>query len=166
MIFNLRQRQDLFVIFTNLIKAFDTVSMDAIWVVLRKLVIPERMLSDIMSFHQRTLVSVRSSGVGARPHSLFLMEQNKVVFLKLSYLFCVFLSWMKQFLRIVKKVEDLSSRQVVHCSTNNVSKQHLRRLCDPARDLLFTDDSALIAHTLENMQGIVKKFSRAFKAFG
>lgn len=53
--------KDLFVTSFNLIKAFDVVSRDVRWMVLRKLGVPERMLSAIMSIHQGMMASITSS---------------------------------------------------------------------------------------------------------
>ena len=70
MIFALRQIQekareqnnDLYMVFIDLTKAFDTVYRPALWKVLRKLSIPENMLSVISSFHDGMKASVRAGG--------------------------------------------------------------------------------------------------------
>lgn len=46
-----RHDKDLFVTFVDPTKSFDSVSRGARWVVFKKLGVPERMASGIMSFH-------------------------------------------------------------------------------------------------------------------
>ena len=70
MIFALRQIQeksreqnnDLYMVFIDLTKAFDTVNRPALWKVLRKLGIPDNMLSVISSFHNGMKASVHAGG--------------------------------------------------------------------------------------------------------
>lgn len=65
MIFSLRQQQEktrehekyLLITFVVLAKAFDTVSSAAFWVVFRKVDVPDKMLSVVMSFTQGMMAS-------------------------------------------------------------------------------------------------------------
>ena len=45
------QNQDLYVVFVDLTKAFDTVNRDALWQVLKKLGCPEKFVSVVKSLH-------------------------------------------------------------------------------------------------------------------
>ena len=70
MIFALRQVQekareqntDLYMVFIDLTKAFDTVNREALWKVLIKLGLPKNMVSVITSFHSGMKGSVRVGG--------------------------------------------------------------------------------------------------------
>ncbi|XP_014767529.1 uncharacterized protein LOC106867231 [Octopus bimaculoides] len=70
MIFSLRQvmekvrekNQELFMMFVDLTKAFDTVNRQALEKVLKKLGIPDKMLNVIISFHEEIKATVMSSG--------------------------------------------------------------------------------------------------------
>lgn len=134
MIFTLRQweekvgehAKDLFVTFVGLTKAFNTVPTNVLWIVLKKHDVPERMFSVIMCSHQGMMVSVRFSEEVSDPF-IVCKWTKLVVFLHFSYLICIFLSCWKKHLRILKKVWDLNTGQVVGCSINNESKQELRR---------------------------------------
>ena len=57
-----KQNNDLYMVFIDLTKAFDTVNRPALWKVLRKLGIPENMLSVISSFHNGMKASVHAGG--------------------------------------------------------------------------------------------------------
>ena len=70
MIFCLRQvaekarekNSDLYMVFVDLTKAFDSVNRDALWKVLKKVGIPDRMLNVIISFHENMKARVRGYG--------------------------------------------------------------------------------------------------------
>ena len=56
------KNQELYMVFVDLTKAFDTVNREALWEVPRKLGIPNSMLSVLISFHQSTKGAVVSGG--------------------------------------------------------------------------------------------------------
>ena len=70
MIFPLRQvaekvrekNQELYMVFVDLTKAFDTVNRHALWKVLKKLGMPDKMLNIIISFHKGMKAAVVSDG--------------------------------------------------------------------------------------------------------
>ena len=70
MIFSLRQvaekirekNLELYTVFIDLTKAFDTVNRNDLWKVLKKLDIPDSMLNVIISFHKGMKASVLSDG--------------------------------------------------------------------------------------------------------
>ena len=70
MIFSLRQvsekarekNQELYMVFIDLTKAFDTVNRTALWKILKKLGIPDNMIKVIISFHEGMKASVVSNG--------------------------------------------------------------------------------------------------------
>ena len=78
MIFSLRQRaekvreknQEMYMVFVDLTKTFDTVYREALWQVLKKLGIPENMLNVIISFHQGMKANVVSDGMTSEPFNV------------------------------------------------------------------------------------------------
>lgn len=173
MIFSLRQLQEkarehdkeLFVTFVDLTKAFDTVSRDALWVVLGKLGVPEKMLNVIISLHQGMMASVRSGGETSDTFRVSNGTKQGCVLAPL--LFALYFSVMIE--TAFKGVEE--GVQLVYRTSGGLFNQQrfkakTKTLVQTVRDLLFADDCALVAHSLEDMQRILNKFSRASKAFG
>ena len=70
MVFAMRQIQgkcreqnlDLYMVFINLTKSFDTVNRDGLWTILQRLGCPERLISSIRSFHEGMLTRVYECG--------------------------------------------------------------------------------------------------------
>ena len=70
MIFSLRQLQekcieqhkDLYLIFIDLTKAFDTVNMEGLWAMLSKIGCPDKFVNIIRSFHDGMLAHVIDGG--------------------------------------------------------------------------------------------------------
>ncbi|XP_036356658.1 uncharacterized protein LOC118762220 [Octopus sinensis] len=56
------ENQELFMTFIDLTKAFNTVNWQALWKVLEKLGVPDKMLNVIISFHERMKAAVMSGG--------------------------------------------------------------------------------------------------------
>ena len=57
-----KKYQELYIVFVDLTKVFDTVNQQALWKVLKKLGIPEKMLNVIISFHEGMKAPVVSDG--------------------------------------------------------------------------------------------------------
>ena len=56
------QNQDLYVVFVDLTKAFDTVNRDALWHVLKKLGCPEKFVNVVKSLHDGMEARVLDQG--------------------------------------------------------------------------------------------------------
>ena len=173
MIFSLRQiqekameqNQELYMVFVDLTKAFDTVSRDALWKVLAKLGVPEKMLNVIVSFHEGMCASVRSNGQQSDCFSV--TNGTKQGCVLAPVLFALFFSVMLEHaFRDITEGIDIEFRM----SGNVFNQQRLKAktliVRQLIRDLLFADDCALVAHTLGDMQHIIDSFSNAAKAFG
>ena len=57
-----KKYQELYIVFVDLTKVFDTVNRQALWKVLKKLGIPDKMLNVIISFHEGMKAPVVSDG--------------------------------------------------------------------------------------------------------
>ena len=75
MLFALRQLQekcklhsvDLYLLFIDLTKAFDTVNRNGLWAMLAKIGCPELFINLIRSFHDDMTVKVRDGGERSKP---------------------------------------------------------------------------------------------------
>ena len=173
MIFSLRQvaekvrekNHELYMVFIDLTKAFDTVNRKALWRVLKRLGIPDKMLNVIISFHEGMKASVLSDGVFS--DSFDVSNGTKQGCVMAPILFALFFSVM-----LGHAFGDCNTGVKFQFRTSgglfNHQRFHAKTLVKSSviRDLLFADDAALVATSLEEAQCLVDRFSRASKAFG
>ena len=159
------QNRDLYMVFIDLTKAFDTVSRDALWQVLHKFGCPDKFVNIIKSFHEGMAARVSEEGRLSEPFEVNNGTKQGCVLAPL--LFNIFYAAM-----------------LLDAFRNNDQGIHIRYRTDGgifnlrrlqaktkvidllARDLLYADDCALVAHTLEDAQSIVDCFARAATRFG
>ena len=151
-------------VFVDLTKAFDTVNRDALWKVLKKLGIPDNMLNIIISFHQGMKASVLSDGQSSDPFDV--TNGTKQGCVMAPVLFALYFSLMLKYaygdLEKGVKFEfrttgGLHNQQRLNAKTKTRIAMIL--------DLLFADDAALVATSLEEAQELLDRFSAAYKAF-
>ena len=173
MIFSLRQveekvrekNQEMYMVFVDLTKAFDTVNREALWQVLKKLGIPENMLNVIISFHQGMKANVVSDGMTSEPFNV--TNGTKQGCVMGPVLFALFFSVMLEY-----AFADIDSGVKFQFRTTGGLFNHQRFKAKSrlrARiiwDLLFADDAALVATSFEEAQQLLDRFSVACKAFG
>ena len=173
MIFCLRQLQEkcieqdrpLNMVFVDFSKAFDTVGRIGLWQLLRKYGCPEKFTTMIEALHTGMMENVSVGGEISEPFSVTNgIKQGCVL---APTLFSIFLSAMlDDAFRDMGDGVYIQSRQsadlfnVAHFKVKTKTTRILMR------QLLFADDSALVAHSAEEMQKIVDAFSDASKKFG
>ena len=173
MIFSLRQvaekvrekNQEMYMVFVDLTKAFDTVNRAALWKVLRKLGIPENMLQVIVSFHEGMKANVVSDGDLSDPFDV--TNGTKQGCVMAPVLFALYFSVMLK--HAFAEAEDgvkIQFRTSGGLFNHQRFKAKTRTRTSVIRDLLFADDAALVATSFEEAQQLVNKFSAACKAFG
>ena len=161
----LEQNQDLYVLFVDLTKAFDTVSRPGLWAILSRLGCPAKFVSMIKAFHEGMMARVTENGEVSEPFPVTNgVKQGCVLAPTLfSLLFSVMLSSalsqtddgiMIRF-RTDGKFFDLRRLQA-----STKVKEALMR------DFLFADDCALAAHDEDALQRLADALSTATKAFG
>lgn len=173
MIFCLRQLQEkcieqnrsLYVVFVDFTKAFDTVGRRGLWQLLRKYGCPEKFTRMIESLHTGMMAKVKEAGETSE--SFPVSNGVKQGCVLAPTLFSIFLSAMlEEAFADFEEGVYIQSRQdadlfnVAHFKAKTKSTQIL------VRELLFADDSALVAHTPEQMQHVIDAFSSASKKFG
>ena len=173
MIFCLRQLQEkyieqdrpLYMVFVDFSKAFDTVGRTGLWQLLKKYGCPEKFTTMIEAIHTGMMANVSVGGEVSESFSVTNgVKQGCVLALTL---FSIFLSAMlDEAFRDMGDGVYIQSRQnadlfnVAHFRAKTKTTRILMR------ELLFADDSALVAHSAEEMQKIVDAFSDASKKFG
>ncbi len=161
----LEQPMDLYAVFIDLTKAFDTVNREALWTILRKLGCPDKFANLISLFHQDMTWQVLSNS--NYTDSFNISNGVKQGCVLTPVLFNLF------FIQIMNHtVKDLDLGIYIKNRTDG-SVFDLRRLSARTktlekliREALFADDSALVAHTEQDLQVIVDRFSVASKLFG
>ena len=173
MIFCLRQVQEkarehnapLYMAFIDLAKAFDTVPRASLWTVLGKLGIPEKMKKIIISFHDGMMAQVAHGGKISEPFTVDNGTKQGCVLAPL--LFALYFAVMLQHALQNKTLG------VPICFRDTGGLFNIRRFTAKTKvstemlcDLLFADDCALVAHSLQELQELMDGFSSACKAFG
>ena len=172
MIFCLRQLQEKcieqdrpqYMVFVDFSKAFDTVGRTGLWQLLRKYGCPEKFATMIEALHTGMMAYVSVGGVSESFNIINGVKQGCVL---APTLFSIYLSaLLDESFRDMGDGVYKQSRQsadlfnVAHISAKTKTTRLL------TRELLFADDSALVAHSAEEMQKIVDAFSNASNKFG
>ena len=175
MVFALRQIQekcrlyseDLYLLFIDLTKAFDTVDRHGLWAILEKAGCPKLFVNLISSFHDGMKATVRE---GSEKSPAFgVTSGTKQGCVLAPTLFSIFFSLMLHvaFKDATDGVEIKSRFDVDLCRTgsshfNAISKVKIFTI----RDLLFADDCALAALSQEALQRLCDCFAAAARRFG
>ena len=161
------QNQDLYLLFIDLTKAFDTVNREGLWCILEKAGCPRHFVGIIRSFHDNMKATVRE-GSGKSP-PFVVTSGTKQGCVIAPTLFSIFFSMMLHVaFKDTKDGVDIKSRfdkglgsiTTKHFDTENKVK------VSTIRDLLFADDCALAADTQEGLQRLCDCFSSAARRFG
>jgi len=173
MIFSLRQLQEkcreqnmpLHLAFIDLTKAFDLVSREGLFSLLKKIGCPPTLLKIVQSFHDDMKARVFYDGTLSEPFPIKSGVKQGCVLA--PTLFGIFFS-------LLLRHAFRSSDEGVYIHTRSSgSLFNLARLkaktktrCVLIRELLFADDAALAAHSEDDLQSMVHLFSTACKDFG
>ena len=173
MIFCLRQLQEkcieqdrpLYMVFVDFSKAFDTVGRTGLWQLLRKYGCPEKFTTMIEALHTGMMANVSVGGEVSESFGVTNGVKQGCV-LPPHALLHLPISNADEAFRDMGDGIYIQSRQnadlfnVAHFRVKTKTTRILMR------ELLFADDSALVAHSAEEMQKIVNAFSDASKKFG
>ena len=159
------QQRDLYLVFIDLTKAFDTVNREGLWSILLKLGCPDKLVNVIRSFHDG--MTVRVVDIGGLSDAFVVKNGTKQGCVLAPLLFNIFYAAM-----LLDAFKDSSTGIDLLYRTDGgiFNLQRLRAKSKVisllARDLLYADDCALAAHTLEDIQAITDTFAKAASRFG
>ena len=164
--------EDLYLLFIDLTKAFDTINRPALWAILEKIGCPKHFVDLIRSFHDGMMVSVREGSEKSTPFCVTSGTKQGCVLA--PTLFSIFFSVM---LIIAFKEErddeaidgvDILARfdKELYALNSNHFKAHTKVKHFTIRELLFADDCALAACSQEALQRLCDRFAKACCRFG
>ena len=140
------QVRPLYMVFVDFSKAFDTVGRAELWQLLRKYGCPEKFITIIEALHTGMMANVSVGGEVSESFSVtYGFKQGCVL---APTLFSIFLSAMH---------DEAEIFNVAHFRAKTKTTRTL------VRELLFADNSALVAHSDEEIHKILDAFSDASK---
>ena len=161
------QNQDLYLLFIDLTKAFDTVNREGLWCILEKAGCPKHFASIIRSFHDNMKATVREGSDKSPPFPV--TSGTKQGCIIAPTLFSIFFSMM---LHVAFKdaVDGINIKSRFDVRLTSIATRHFDAktlVCmSTIRELLFADDCALAADTVEGLQRLCDCFSSASRRFG
>ena len=161
------QNQDLYLLFIDLTKAFDTVNRQGLWRILEKAGCPGHFVNIIRFFHDNMKATVREGSDKSPPFDV--TSGTKQGCIIAPTLFSIFFSMM---LHVAFKATadgvDIKSRFDVRLT--NIATKHFdtknKVTVSTIRELLFADDCALAAESEEALQRLCDCFASAARRFG
>ena len=147
--------------FVDFTKAFDTVGKTGLWQLLRKYGCHEKFTTMIESLHTGMMVNVRNGGEVSDTFAITNGVKQGCVLA--PTLFSILLSAMLE-----EAFKDMGDG--IYIQSDLFTVAHFRAKTKTTNilvsELLFADDSALIAHSAEEIQRIVDAFANASSKFG
>ena len=172
MVFSLRQIQEkcteqnmeLYAVFIDFTKAFDTVSREGLWSVLKRFGFTDKVVNLVKALHDGMKAKVVQGKDTSKEFAVTNGVKQGCVLA--PTLFSIYLAAMlhvafkhahKGIFIQTRHGADLFN--VSHFKAKSCTTKHL------VREMLFADDSALVAHTASDMQMLVDRFSMAANQF-
>ena len=159
------QQMPLYIAFIDLTKAFDLVSREGLFKVLKKIGCPEKLLSIIISFHKNMAGVISFDGEISSPFPIKNGVKQGCVLA--PTLFGIFFSMLLHY-AFNDSTDGIYLRTRSDGSLFNLARLKAKTLVRKVlvRELLFADDAALVSHTEDGLQCMLNKFSDACKEFG
>ena len=161
------QHQDLYLLFIDLTKAFDTVNREGLWCILEKAGCPKHLVDIIRSFHDGMKASVKEGSDKSLPFDCTTGTKQGCIIA--PTLFSIFFSMM---LHVAFKdtTDGINIKSRFDLRLTSIATRHFkaenRVFISTIRELLFADDCALAADSVEALQRLCDCFSSAARRFG
>ena len=159
--------QDLYLLFIDLTKAFDTVYRRGLWLILEKAGCPGHFVGIIRSFHDNMKATVREGSDKTDPFDVTCGTKQGCIIA--PTLFTIFFSMMLHVaFKEAQDGVDIKSRFDVRLG--DITSKHFdaktKVHVSTIRELLFADDCALAADSEEGLQRLCDSFASASRRFG
>ena len=163
------QNIDLYTVFVDLRNAFYTISSYGLWQIQRNIGCPglfgDTIRSAIRSFHEGMVVRVQGHGQTTEPFSVTNGTKQECVMAPLFFTL-VFSAMLND------AFHDNNLGALVRFRTDgtvfNLQRLKSKTMTSKVliRDLIFADDCALLAHTIDAIQAITNAFARSARRSG
>ncbi len=161
----IEQHMNLYAVFIDLTKAFDTINRNTLWKVLSKKGIPPKVTNILKAMHTDMLGSVKVNGEITDSFPITTgVKQGCII---APTLFIIYFDAMLQ--EALRGCEDgIHIRYRTDGSPFNLSRLRAKTKTNLSliRELLYADDCGIFAHTEENLQLLLDNFARASTGFG
>ncbi|KAI8490084.1 hypothetical protein Bbelb_321540 [Branchiostoma belcheri] len=147
------QHQDLYMVFIDLTKAFDTVNRPLLWEVLKRFGCPNRFLTVLKALHEGAMVRVLGSGSKSDPFQVCTgVRQGCVI---APVIFNLFLAAVM--LAAKKRINPEDCISLTYRLDGNLFnlrrlKAHTRVTHEEVLELQYADDAAITGHTTAGLQ--------------
>ena len=159
--------EDLYLLFIDLTKAFDTINRDGLWAILEKVGCPKRFVDLIRSFHDGMNATVREGSDKSQPFGVTSGTKQGCVLA--PTLFSIFFSLMLQ-VAFKDATDGVGIRSRFDRGLCSAKSSHFNASTKvelfTIRDLLFADDCALAACSQKALQTLCDCFAAAARRFG
>lgn len=173
MIFSVRQIQEkckeqglaLYQVFVDLKKAFDTVNRTALWIILGKHGCPPGFVNMIRQLHENMKARLQLNGTVSEGIAIDNgVKQGDILAPTLfSIYFATTLAFAFRNCETGVLFRFRTTGKLFNLTRFRARSKTFHSL---VRELLYADDVDFVAHTAEDMQGIMDRFSRTCTAFG
>ena len=159
------QRRDLFQVFNDLTKAFDTVNREALWLILGMLGCPKKLISILKLLNHDMKTTLNIGNKLAEPFTVGNgVKQGDTL---APTLFALYFSMVFQL-----AFKDSSKNVYIYYRTPgklfNINRftARTKTMMSVMRELLYADDCALLTHTEMEMQHLIDSFEAACTPLG
>jgi exonuclease III len=161
----IEQHMDLYTVFVDLSKAFDSVSREGLWQLLRKFGCTENFTNILRSLHDGMLSRVSVDGSLSDAFKITNGVRQGCIAgpLLFNFFYAAMLDDVVRDLDFGVNIRFRSSGKLFNLSRLRSSSKVLEALI---QELLYADDCALEAHSQQEMQRIVDKFADSAKNYG
>ena len=158
------QQREMYAVFIDLMKAFDSVDRTALWEILLKIGFPTDIVTIIRSFHEDMRASVIENGEVSPD---FEVTNGTKQGCGLAPLLFVIFFWMM--IRVAFQDCNLGIPMCYRTDSALFDRRRLQAATKVQtaiiRDLLFADDCALVAHAATALQTLLTQFIDTAKRF-
>ncbi|XP_076069804.1 uncharacterized protein LOC143041683 [Oratosquilla oratoria] len=161
----IEQNMDLYAVFIDLTKAFDTVNREVLWVILSKLGCPEKFVNLIRQFHDDMTGQVLSGGEVSEPFNISngVKQGCALAPILFNLFFTCVLNHAFRDLDLGVYLRFRSEGSVFDLRRLNAKTKTTKKLILEA---LFADDCAFMAHKESDLQLIVDKLAEVARLLG
>lgn len=171
MVFTVRQLQekckehnlDLYMVFIDLTKAYDTVNRVLLWKLLERFGIPAKIINIIRSFHENMIGKLAVDSSKSFPINNGLRQGCIFAPLLFNFFFAAMTNYAFAGVKAGIPIRYRFNHRIFDVRNLRAKSQVKETLI---RELLYADDGGLVSHSLEELQMLLSKFCNAASKFG